>query len=62
MSEEKRIKGLEAIAREAGLSRQKVVEYIEHRGFPAHQLEDKGPYYALPSEIRRWWGEQLGAA
>ena len=53
------IKGLDEIAKHAGLSRAKLVEYIETRGFPAHQLDGGGPFYALPSEIRRWWEEQL---
>lgn len=53
------IKGLDEIAKHAGLSRAKLLEYIDVRSFPAKQLDSEGPYYALPSEIRRWWEEQL---
>jgi len=48
------ISGAQNIGKAAGISWKNLPWYIKEKGLPAFQIDNKGPYMAIPDDLRVW--------
>ena len=48
------VSGAKAIGGAVGVSWQALPWYIREKGLPAWRIDGKGPYLALPDDLREW--------
>jgi hypothetical protein len=48
------ISGAKEIGKAAGVSWQTLPWYVKNKGLPAWRIDGKGPYLALPDDLREW--------